>query len=227
MKKFVPLYLLYLLPFLTASCGIMEMENEEVIAKALSLERDTLWIMVGDEFTLQPVFTPDNVSIDAVTWTTSASDVLSIKDGVFTGASEGWAKVHAKNIAADVEDSCMVCVMRRWEDSSRLFPYEMVVYASVTVNDKAFDPETMIVGAFVDDEMRGVGTLEKWKDTSYVRFRIGSEMRYVDPEGITETINFRVYYKQELRYEEFPQTLDYDGETHGTLSNLFTLKIGK
>lgn len=227
MKRIIPLYLLFLLPFLTASCGLMEMENEEVIAMELHLDRDTLWIMVGDEFTLQPSFKPDSVSIPSVTWTTSSSDVLSIVDGVFHGTREGWAQVNARSIAADIEDSCMVCVMRRWEDTSKQFPYEMVVYASVTVNGKDFDPETMIVGAFVDGDMRGIGTLEKWKDNSYVRFRIGSDLRYVDPEGISETVNFRVYYKKELRYEEFPQTLDYDGETHGTLSNLFTLKIGK
>lgn len=226
MTTILPFCLLSLLPWLTASCGLMEMENEEVLAKELHLDRDTVWIMVGDEFTLQPVVKPDNVSIDAVTWTSSAPGVLSIKDGVFRGAGEGWARLHAKNIAVDVEDSCMVCVMRRWEDASHLFPYEMMVYASVTVNGKAFDPETMIVGAFVDGDMRGIGTLEKWKDTSYVRFRIGSELRSADPDGFSETVNFRVYYRKELRYDEFPQTIDYDGETHGTLSNLFTLKIG-
>ena len=226
MKRIIPLYLLFFLPFLTASCELMEMENEEVLVQELHLDRDTLWIMVGDEFSLQPSFKPDSVSIPSVIWTTSASNVLSIEDGVFRGTGVGWAQVHARSITANIEDSCMVCVMRRWEDASKLFPYEMMVYASVTVNGKAFDPETMIIGAFVDGDMRGVGSLEKWKDSSYVRFRIGSELRYVDPNGFSETVSFRVYYKKELRYEEFPQTLDYDGETHGTLSNLFTLKIG-
>ncbi len=218
--------LLFLLPFLATSCGLMEMENqEEVIATQLQLERDSVWIMVGDEFTLQPVITPENATNNAVAWSTNASDVLSINDNVFSGASEGWAHVYARNIVADVEDSCVVCVMRRWEDTSRLYPYEMVVYASVSVNGQAFDPETMMVGAFVNDEMRGIGTLEQWKDHSYVRFRVGSHLRYFDPEGICETVDFRVYYRQELRYKKFPQTLDFDGETHGTLSDLFTLKI--
>jgi hypothetical protein len=48
---------------------------------------------------------------------------------------------------------------------------------------------------------------------------------FYNPDGIEETVTFRVYHRQELRYEAFPQTILYDGEAHGSLSNLFALTI--
>ena len=54
---------------------------------------------------------------------------------------------------------------------------------------------------------------------------MGSDISYVDPNGVNETVSFRVYLKQQLRFEEFPQTLDFDGEAHGTLTNLYKISL--
>ena len=208
------------------SCGLVDMEDqEELPLTEMHLQRDTLYLMVGDQFTLQPVLTPDSVTIDDVFWSSSADSVLSISNNVFTGVSEGWSLVRALSVSRQLEDSCHVCVMRRWENTEREYPYEMMVYANVSVHGQPFNPETMVLGAFVDDEMRGAGQLMEWKGKQYVRFRIGSDIKFVDPEGIEETVTFRVYYKQQLRYEEFPQELNFDGEAHGTLSSLFSLSL--
>ena len=86
-----------------------------------------------------------------------------------------------------------------------------------------FSNVPMMLGAFVDDEMRGAGELMEWKGQQYVRFRVGSDISYYDPDGLDETVTFRVYYRQELRYETFPQTIGFDGEAHGTLSSLFEI----
>ena len=208
------------------SCGLVDMEDqEELPLTEMHLQRDTLYLMVGDQFTLQPVLTPDSVTIDDVFWSSSADSVLSISNNVFTGVSEGWSLVRALSVSRQLEDSCHVCVMRRWENTEREYPYEMMVYANVSVHGQPFNPETMVLGAFVDDEMRGAGQLMEWKGKQYVRFRIGSDIKFVDSEGIEETVTFRVYYKQQLRYEEFPRELNFDGEAHGTLSSLFSLSL--
>lgn len=216
------------LPFLLslASCGLMEMDEQtDVVATQMTLQRDTLYIMVGDRLELHPVFTPDSVTVSDVLWTSSADSVLTVSNNVFTGMSEGWSTVRAVSVQRHLEDSCHVYVMKRWESMAREYPYEMMVYAAVTVHGQPFNPETMMLGAFVDDEMRGAGELMEWKGRQYVRFRIGSDMAYYDPDGIEETVTFRVYHRQELRYETFTQTILYDGEAHGSLSNLVELTL--
>lgn len=226
MKKIIHKVLLALLPLLSASCDLMEMdEQEDIIPAEMNLGRDTIYIMVGDQFELHPTFTPDSVTVSDVLWTTSVDSVLNISNNVFTGVSEGWTTVQAISVSHHLIDSCHVNVMKRWESTAREYPYEMLVYADVTVHNIPFNPETMILGAFVDDEMRGAGELMEWKGRRYVRFRIGSELPFYDPDGIEETVNFCVYYRQELRFETFPQTILYDGEAHGSLSNLFTLAL--
>ncbi len=226
MKKTRRIALVLVSALTLTSCGLVDMEDqEELPLTEMHLQRDTLYLMVGDQFTLQPVLTPDSVTIDDVFWSSSADSVLSISNNVFTGVSEGWSLVRALSVSRQLEDSCHVCVMRRWENTEREYPYEMMVYANVSVHGQPFNPETMVLGAFVDDEMRGAGQLMEWKGKQYVRFRIGSDIKFVDSEGIEETVTFRVYYKQQLRYEEFPQELNFDGEAHGTLSSLFSLSL--
>ncbi len=207
------------------SCGLMEMDTEELVAVGMKLDRDSLYIMVGDQLELTPIFSPDTVTQSGILWTTSDEDVLAVSGGVYTAVSPGWAQVRAVNTSYMLEDSCMVCVMPRWETTGREFPYEMLVYADVTVGGQPFNPETMMLAAFVDDDLRGTGQLLEWKGKSYVRFRVGSEMRGTDSGGNNEVVSFRVYYRREHRYDVFPQSLDYDGEAHGTLSNLYKLSI--
>ncbi len=226
MKKTANRILTVLLTTLSlTSCGLMEMDTEELVAVGMSLGRDSLYIMVGDQLELTPVFTPDTVTQSGILWTTSDDDILAVSDGVFTALRPGWAQVRAENISYMLEDSCMVCVMPRWETTGREYPYEMLVYADVTVGGQPFNPETMMLAAFVDDELRGTGQLMEWKGKNYVRFRVGSEMRGTDSGGNNEEVSFRVYYRRELRYAVFPQSLEYDGEAHGTLSNLYKLSI--
>jgi hypothetical protein len=203
----------------------MDIEQDEQPAFGMSLGRDTLYVMVGDRFSLSPVFSPSADVPADVYWTSSADSVVSVADNVFTGVGEGWALVRATSVSRLLEDSCHVNVMRRWESTFRDYPYEMMVYASVTVHGQPFDSEAMVLGAFVEDELRGVGEPMEWHGRQYVRFRVGSSISYVDPDGLDETVTFRVYHRRQLLYEEFPQTIDFDGEAHGTLSSLFSLSL--
>lgn len=217
--------LLILTAMLNASCGLLDIDSNDSLPKAMQLDRHTAYLMVGDQLELHPAFTPDDESNIGVLWTSSDDNVLSVGENMFNALSPGTSMVRAFSTDGLMEDSCLVYVMRRWEMTDAEYPYEMLVYAKVTVHGQPFDPATMMLGAFVDDEMRGAGELMEWQGQTYVRFRIGSDMRYYDPEGISETVTFRVYNRHELLYEEFPQTLEYDGEAHGTLTNLYQLSL--
>jgi hypothetical protein len=46
-----------------------------------------------------------------------------------------------------------------------------------------------------------------------------------NPIGYQESIVFRCYDKKKLRLYECPVTVDFDGQTHGTLSNLYKINF--
>ena len=228
MKKIVRFTAMLLAFASLNACGLMELEEQtDFPVTEMSLERDTFYLMVGDQFTLTPQFVPDTVTIDDVFWMSSANDVLSVQDNVFTGQTPGWVTLKAISVSHQLEDSCQVLVLRRWENNSYEYPYEMMVYANVTVHGQPFDPETMLLAAYAEGQLRGVGRLRESNGIQYVSFRVGSELSGFDPdpEGYNEKVTFRVYYKNRLLMEEFPQTLYFDGEAHGSLTNLYTLAL--
>lgn len=224
-RKTVIIALTLMTLILPTACDLMDMENPQISMTEMHLDRDTIYLMVGDELMMEPVFIPDSVTNPWILWTSSNDTILTVNSNTFYALSPGWVQVKALSVTYRLEDSCMVNVMPRWEPTVREYPYEMMVYANVTIHGKPFDPETMVIGAFVDDEMRGVGEMLQWKGQQYVRIRIGSDISYYDPDGITETVTFRVYNRKELLYETFPQTLEYDGEAHGTLTSLYNLAL--
>lgn len=227
MKKVKSFSVMLLSLLALTSCGLMEMDEQvEFPVTELTLDRDTVCVMVGDRFALTPVIKPDSVTVDDVFWLSSNERVVGVEDNVFTAKTAGWALVRAISVSQQLEDSCWVEVMPRWEDNRYEYPHEMMVYADVTVDGQPFDPETMMLGAFVEDQLRGIGVLKESNGIRYVSFRVGSDMMEynTDPDGYNETIRFRVYLKRQLRYKEFPQTIEFDGQTHGTLNRLFELK---
>lgn len=215
------------LPFVLASCGIMDLQDAGQAPTAMHLDhRDTIYVMQGDQVKLQPLFTPDTVQMQQVLWMTTNEQVLSLYDGVFTAENEGTAMIRAVSVAWQFEDSCTVSVMPRWENTAERYPYEMVVYADVTVHGKPFDSSTMMAAAFVNGQMRGVGELMEQGGKRYVRFRVGSDLNYTGASNeVVEDVTFRLYHRKEMRCEDFPLTIRFDAETHGTLSALIDMKI--
>lgn len=210
-----------------SSCGLMELDESELAAMRMQLDRrDTLYVMVGDTFQLHPTFTPDSATMQQVLWLSSDNQVVYPTNNSFAAVGEGWAKIKALSVAWQLEDSCMVRVMPLWGQVMQQYPYEMIVYARIMVHGKPYDPETMRVAAFVGEEMRGEGELMTHFGVSYVRFRVGSDVNYTgNTDDYGETVTFRVYHQREFRCEEFPVTIDFDGESHGSLSSLFDLVL--
>lgn len=197
-----------------ASCGLVDYEFDENLQDSYSmhLNKDTVFIMQGDTFSLSPVYTPVLTNGD-VFWSVTDS-ILTMSDNDIIASSVGTTYVKAFSSVQNLKDSCYVCVMPKWEYSPYDFQEEMIVNAQVMVNGRMFDPATMTVAAFVDDECRGVGVLKRYGDKEFVQFRIGGRMY---DENQFEVVRFRIYVKDELLCAYFPLKLVFDGETHGSL----------
>lgn len=231
MKKLVTLLSFAMSLLLTISCGLMEIEEEPAMAEVkMYFDRDTIYIMKGETFTITPVFDPDSVTLNDIYWTTSNDTVVGVSENIFTAFREGWATVKGISVLHQIEDSCSVCVLNNWDYELPVYPYETVFYADVTVHGKPFNPETMKLYAYIGDELCGIGVQRENYGISYVELRVGSEQDVesgVDSEEdpILQLIKFRIYDKSRLIEEDVPGLVVFDGAAHGTLSNLYKIEI--
>lgn len=258
-------HILYFLfgTFLFTSCGLVDVELDEVVETAVDIDlgRDTIYVMQGDQYIFQPRFTPDSLSNLQVFYQSSADSVVHMVGDTVKAVSEGWATISAISVSSRLPDSCHVCVIKRWEIPERVYPYETVIYARVTVKGKPVEPH-MIVAAFCEGEVRAFGQSFEHRGVSYMRFRVGSTLPYLpeeeepsfapgiisdpespddpeDPENpedldedddddgpyepYQERIYFRLYDPRLYDLHLCGSSLYFDGEAHGTLSNLYQI----
>lgn len=224
----VEVFLLFI-TLLLSSCGMEfgTIDDDKLIAGEIKMDRTMAYIFVGDTLVLHPTITPEDVNNNEIYWVTSDAEVLSFSDNKFVGESEGNVTVVGMSVRHLISDTCTVTVMKPWEMDPMVFPSDMVVYANVTFHGKPLE-EGMLVAAFCENELRGVGIQRMFHGISYTELRVRSEfLSSSDPETpwLSETISFRLYDPKNLMLYEFPQTIDFDIETHGTLSNLYQLSI--
>ncbi len=207
------------------------MDTDENVQQAyeMHMERDTIFAMVGDSFTVRPVFTPEIVSNVEIFWYTDFDSIIRVVNDTVVAVGEGEAFLHGISVQDVKEDSTLVIVMPGWKYDPYNWPYETVVYADVRMNGEPL-AENAVVGAFVGDECRGIGEQKEWNGIRYTQFRIGSEMfSYPDPTSddvfINETIRFVLYDPETHMLRELDETMTFDGETHGTISNLFIMNF--
>lgn len=231
MKKIFTLLSFAMSLLFTVSCGLMEIEEEPAMAEVnMYFDRDTIYVMKGETFTITPVFDPDSVTLNDIYWTTSNDTVVGVSENTFTAFREGWSTVRGISVLHQIEDSCSVCVLKNWDYELPVYPYETVFYANVTVHGKPFNPETMKLYAYIGDELCGIGVQRENYGIPYVELRVGSELdgeNSADPEEdpIIQLIKFRIYDKSRLIEEEVPGLVLFDGAAHGTLSNLYKIEI--
>lgn len=240
-----------LVPFLS-SCGLdFEVDDAHAVtATAMSLGYDTVYVMRGDTLTLRPVFKPDSVNNRDVYISSSNPSVVSVNPitGHLEAIGKGWAKLFAESVSSRLLDSCAVCVMNPWVPDNS-YPHETVFYATVTLAGKPL-PEGMIVAAFVNDECRCLGVQQSFHGVAFTLFRVGSETwpyeQNPDIPGIDipvdeeeegegddggyleedrETIEFRCYDFAHYKLYTSPLRINFDGETYGTLSNLYKIEF--
>ena len=210
-----------LLSLLSVSCGIIDMEIDEggQIAYDMHLNHDTVYVMVGDTFVLEPVFFPDSVSNRELLFLSEDESVASLVNDTVIAMAEGETSVVGLSVHNGLSDTCMVYVMAPWVLNANDYSDDMVVYATATINGKPFDPAKMSIAAFAGSEMRGKGEVITIGDKQLLRFRIYSYLNFdSDMSADPEYIRFKCHDRENMTLITLPQYIIFDGETHGSLS---------
>ena len=208
---------------LMTSCLKLDIGDDTLTAYDMSLNYDSVYVMLDDTITLSPVFNPDSVTNKEMFWWSDADSIVYADGNDLIAAAEGITYVRGMSVQHRLEDSCYVYVMPRWEVSPYDYPFEIVVYADVKIGGET-PSEDILIGAFKGKEFRGIGKWKEWKGKKYMEIRAYSHYDEIH-DGKSEKINFLYYDKKNLRVQRFKQSISFDGETHGTISNLFELSI--
>ena len=208
---------------LMTSCLKLDIGDDTLTAYDMSLNYDSVYVMLDDTITLSPVFNPDSVTNKEMFWWSDADSIVYADGNDLIAAAEGITYVRGMSVQHRLEDSCYVYVMPRWEVSPYDYPFEIVVYADVKIGGET-PSEDILIGAFKGAEFRGIGKWKEWKGKKYMEIRAYSLYDEVH-DGKSEKINFLYYDKKNLRVQRFTQSISFDSETHGTISNLFELSI--
>ena len=216
-----------LLSLLSVSCGIIDMEIDEggQIAYDMHLKHDTVYVMVGDTFVLDPVFFPDSVSNRELLFLSEDESVVALVNDTVIAMAEGETSVVGLSVHNGLSDTCMVYVMAPWVLNANDYSDDMVVYATATINGKPFDPTKMSIAAFAGSEMRGKGEVITIGDKQLLRFRIYSYLNFdSDMSADPEYIRFKCHDRENMTLITLPQYIIFDGETHGSPSEPVGLK---
>lgn len=225
-----------------ASCGLFDFDidvdetpfdDSEV---AFSLDRDTLYMMAGEEYVFQPTFSPDMNENNVAFYLSMADSVATVIGDTVLAQREGWTVIRAMSVATHLTDSCLVYVLPDWQPSLRVYPYYTAVYANVTVGGNPVN-DNMIVAAFVDSDLRAIGQVYEQNGVSVMRFRVGSESlgddmnddsNLDDDEEKGETVGdnpwnreivyFRCYDRSTHRLYDSRIRVIFNGNAHGTPS---------
>lgn len=207
---------------LLCSCGKFLEIPETIKPTAMELDRHRLVVMAGDSVRVKVSFEPEEISNMSVWWRTSDEQTATVSNGMVTGVRLGSTMLYAKSVLNQIEDSCAVIVIDNWDGFKReRYRYDMVVYARPLQADKTTSiPANMLVAALCGDEVRGIGIHRNRQGIDYMELRIYSN----NPQG--ETISFVGYQPGEGSFN-FAETIVFDGEAHGTLTNLMKLTMVK
>ena len=210
---------------LLSSCGLIDLEpdSEARVPTKMYFSPDTVYVMVGDTFVVHPTFEPDTINNKTCFWTSLDMDVVSLKNDTLIAEQEGWARIVAASVAALMTDSVDVCVMEPWVMSETKYPYEMVVYADVSVHGEPVTKD-MTLAAFSGISLRGVGTPITVGKKTLWRFRIYNDFEFTLPYAETP-ITFWVYDRKTLQRMIFPVFITYNGETYSAPSEPLELKL--
>ena len=210
---------------LLTGCGLIDVtpDSEAQLPTQMQFEPDTVYVMEGDTFVVQPSFAPDVVNNKALYWTALNPDIVSLHNDTLVAVQEGWARLYAASVAVALVDTLDVYVMEPWVMPNNIYPHEMVVYADVSFRGQPLTPE-MTVAAFAGNVIRGVGVPIKVGSKQLYRFRIYND--YADTQDYADVqFTFWLYDRKTLQRHQFPVFISYDGETSAPPSKPLILNI--
>ncbi len=215
---------LALLCGLLCSCGeYFEFgANDPVGAGQMQLARKVIPLVVGDHYAIPVLFTPDSLSNNAVYWSTEDTTIAGFENDTLVAYAEGQTLAYAYSAIDLLRDTAVVVVLPEMYVAPDSYPYDMVIYASVAIDGEPLtlnNHDPYIIGAYVGNELRGVGQMRRLEGTDYMVLRVWSPFSYGDE------VRLRCYFRGQARALLFPDVFIFDGERHGTLSSLYPLRL--
>jgi hypothetical protein len=205
------------------SCGdYLDMTTKEPVqVDSISLPQRVITLFEGDRYAIPVVVKPDSAFTSTSFYWQSANDSVAmfLNDSLWA-LREGVTQAFVRTATGDHSDTCTVCVLPPLFVEPGLYPYDMVIYASVNVHGTKITRENADqypVAAYVRNELRGIGQMHEAGGNEYMVIRVWS------PYESGEQVTLRCYERPQARCELFPDTLTFDGERHGTLSDLYPL----
>ena len=240
MRNILKLLSLLIVAFALVSCGdLFEFEGETSDLNKITLDRHTLYMMAGDTYQFSVSFEPDTLRNKSVYWMSNNVSVASFENGVLVATGEGETTVTGISIEHQCVDTCHVVVSYGWYMPENYYPFDMVVNADITVNGHSLS-ENMQVGAFVGNELRGIGVQRNFFGVIYTELRVYSPLNPFTPytdfnkqdplypydeELEPEKIVIRAYDRDTRSMYESPDTITFDGMTHGYPSSLYSVVL--
>ena len=90
----------------TANCIVTV---SAIAVTGINLDKPTLTLAIGEDYTLTATVQPDNATDKTVTWTSSSDAIATVSNGKVTAISEGTATITAQ--AGDQTADCVVTVI--------------------------------------------------------------------------------------------------------------------
>ncbi len=203
-----------------SSCAEFDLgEDVEYVAPISVNIGDHYNLIVGDSTIITPKLSPDSVSLPTIYWHAEDPAIAIVRNGKVKGVGIGQTRVFATTVDGQISDTCTISVGERTEvEQYERGPYDMVIYASI-LNGEDKDVSTdYLVTAWCGDEVRGVGRVMHHQEKQYMVIRIYSQQ----PSG--DIIRLRVRGRRNAVDYTSPEII-FDGETHGSLSNLYTIRV--
>lgn len=189
-------------------------------ATAMSIDRDTVFIMPGESLRLTVTFSPGRPANTGVMWLSQDAGIAQMRADTLVAISAGNTIVTAMSADGLRPDTCVVSVMKPWTVRAADFFFDTVVYADISVGGRTLD-DGLEVGAFVDDELRGKAQLREARGKKYAEIRVYGPVT----ASADDTITFRCYDHRNVLLRQFNSRIPFDGETHGTLSHPVKLTL--
>lgn len=207
---------------LLGSCGELyeaDEEGGETIKATVTLSQTTLSLMVGDEYKIGVTLSPDTLKNKALFWESADTKVVSMQGDTLRAVAPGETTVTVSWPSQDVSGQATVTVLPVWQMATVTYPYDMLVFASVTVNGRAADDDCVVAVFDEDGNLRGVAQPRTDDGISYMLLRVYS------PDGMTETLFPRCYDRTRALVSEAETTLTFSANSLGALSDLYKIEF--
>jgi uncharacterized protein YjdB len=202
----------------TASC-VITVNEATIPVTGVALNKTAINMYIGDVEQLLATVVPDNAANTGITWSSSATTVVTIgDDGVVTGVSAGTATVTATSDDGEFMATCTVTVEDETGDvtstgwsapDAKKYEYSMTYMTQVAFRGTLSTDVNTEVAAFVGNELRGYAKLvhEPRLNVYLVHLII-----YSNSSG-SETVILKAYNPEKQRIYENCKEFTFHGNT--------------